>query len=155
MTKRPRKRDSAVIISSTIPSAKYAWSWSPLRSSNGRTAMDGLVGNGRTFPVRDVPCTEGHSWRKREYPKRLVNVLQRLLPEVSEESGNLSENHRLADCSGNDDSAGLRNALETGGNIYGCPMQFPVLANDVPRVNTYADLKLLLALAPAGAPSRN
>ena len=35
-------RDSAVMISSTIPSAKYSCSGSPLRLAKGRTAIDGL-----------------------------------------------------------------------------------------------------------------
>src|SRR5262249_18767999 len=37
-------RDNAVMISSTMPSAKYPCSGSPLRFSNGNTAMDGLSG---------------------------------------------------------------------------------------------------------------
>src|SRR4029450_3418102 len=43
-------RDSAVVMSSTIPSAKYSCSGSPLMFWNGRTAMEGLVGNVR-LPV--------------------------------------------------------------------------------------------------------
>ena len=31
MTKSQRKRDRAVMISSTMPSAKYSWSRSPLK----------------------------------------------------------------------------------------------------------------------------
>src|SRR5262249_42431500 len=39
-------RESAVIISSTIPSAKYSCSGSPLIFWNGSTAIDGLSGRG-------------------------------------------------------------------------------------------------------------
>src|ERR1700687_4369292 len=39
-------RDSAVMISSTMPSAKYSCSGSPLMFWNGITASDGLSGSG-------------------------------------------------------------------------------------------------------------
>src|SRR6266567_3323017 len=51
-------RDSAVIISSTIPSVKYSCSESPLMFWNGRTATDGLSGNfssGRLTSVANPP----------------------------------------------------------------------------------------------------
>ena len=43
----PLIRDSAVMMSSTVPSAKYSCSGSPLRLLNGSTAMDGLSGMAR------------------------------------------------------------------------------------------------------------
>src|SRR6516165_7892838 len=46
MTKSQRIRDSAVMISSTIPSAKYSCSESPLMFWNGITAIEGLSGKG-------------------------------------------------------------------------------------------------------------
>jgi hypothetical protein len=46
MTKSQRIRDSAVMISSTMPSAKYSCSGSPLIFVNGSTAIDGLSGSG-------------------------------------------------------------------------------------------------------------
>ena len=46
MTKSQRMRDSAVMISSTIPSAKYSCSGSPLILAKGSTAIDGLSGSG-------------------------------------------------------------------------------------------------------------
>jgi len=39
-------RESAVMISSTMPSAKYSCSGSPLMFWNGMTASDGLSGSG-------------------------------------------------------------------------------------------------------------
>ena len=48
MTNNHLNRESAVMISSTIPSAKYSCSGSPLMFSNGSTAMDGLSGSGGT-----------------------------------------------------------------------------------------------------------
>ena len=38
-------RDSAVVMSSTMPSAKYSCSGSPLMFWNGSTAIDGLSGS--------------------------------------------------------------------------------------------------------------
>src|SRR5512133_736082 len=52
MTKSHRMRESAVMISSTIPSAKYSCSGSPLMFWNGSTAIEGFSGNVR--PRRDL-----------------------------------------------------------------------------------------------------
>ena len=46
MTNSQRMRDSAVMISSTMPSTKYSCSGSPLMFWNGSTAIDGLSGSG-------------------------------------------------------------------------------------------------------------
>src|SRR5207244_12945777 len=46
MTKSQRIRESAVMISSTMPSAKYSCSGSPLILTKGNTAIDGLSGSG-------------------------------------------------------------------------------------------------------------
>ncbi len=48
MTNSDLLRDSAAVISSTMPSAKYACSGSPERLAKGMTAMEGLLGNGST-----------------------------------------------------------------------------------------------------------
>src|SRR6516164_3935467 len=45
MTKSQRMRESAVVISSTMPSAKYSCSGSPLMFWNGNTAIEGLSGS--------------------------------------------------------------------------------------------------------------
>src|SRR3954452_10765562 len=49
ITNSALKRESAVITSSTSPSAKYSCSGSPLMFVNGRTAMEGLSGSGSGF----------------------------------------------------------------------------------------------------------
>ena len=43
ITKQSRKRDSSVMMSSVMPSAKYSCSGSPLMLVNGSTAIDGLA----------------------------------------------------------------------------------------------------------------
>lgn len=45
MTKSQFMRAKPVMMSSTIPSAKYSCSGSPLRFENGRTATEGFSGN--------------------------------------------------------------------------------------------------------------
>src|SRR5271167_4498801 len=52
MTKSQRMRESAVMISSTMPSAKYSCSGSPLILAKGSTAIDGLSGSGSTGNAR-------------------------------------------------------------------------------------------------------
>ena len=46
MTNSRRKRDSSVMISSTMPSAKYSWPASSLKLVKGNTTMDGRLGSG-------------------------------------------------------------------------------------------------------------
>ena len=52
MTNSQAQRDSAVMMSSAMPSAKYSWSGSSLMLSNGSTAIDGLSGNGERRRLR-------------------------------------------------------------------------------------------------------
>ena len=51
ITKNQRNLDSAVMMSSLIPSAKYSCSGSPLMFWNGSTAMEGLSGSARGCAV--------------------------------------------------------------------------------------------------------
>jgi len=46
MTNSQRIWDSAVMISSTMPSEKYSWSGAPLKFANGISAIEGLSGSG-------------------------------------------------------------------------------------------------------------
>jgi hypothetical protein len=48
MTKNHRTFDSAVMMSSLMPSAKYSCSVSPLMFWNGSTAIEGLSGSAST-----------------------------------------------------------------------------------------------------------
>src|SRR5438132_4489640 len=81
MTKSQRIRDSAVMISSTMPSAKYPCSGSPLILANGNTAIDGLSGSGKAFAgvagsaVSDVgPARQTRSGRAMFFEALLANV---------------------------------------------------------------------------------
>src|SRR5216683_5123519 len=59
MTNSQLIRYSAVMISSTMPSAKYSCSGSPLIFWNGRTAIDGLSGSGSTGGLAAPTCAPG------------------------------------------------------------------------------------------------
>ena len=54
-------RDSAVMMSSTMPSAKYSCSGSPLMFWNGRTAIDGLSGSGSGGAFRRAEADAEHT----------------------------------------------------------------------------------------------
>src|SRR5438105_391971 len=73
MTKSQRMRDSAAMMSSTTPSAKYSCSESPLRFWNGKTAMEGLSGSasGRVVSSRpEVPAGRDDTTRPLALPDR-------------------------------------------------------------------------------------
>jgi hypothetical protein len=56
MTNSDGYRDSAVMMSSAIPSEKNSWRGSPLMLVKGRTATEGLSGNaGEEVATRFVP----------------------------------------------------------------------------------------------------
>src|SRR6516165_6410965 len=66
MTNSQRMRESAVMISSTMPSAKYSCSGSPLIFWNGKTAIDGLSGSAGPESLREkvepaTPCSAKYS----------------------------------------------------------------------------------------------
>ncbi|MCZ7560279.1 MAG: hypothetical protein M5U30_09715 [Burkholderiaceae bacterium] len=91
-TANQRKRDSAVMTSSEMPSAKYSCAGSPFRLANGRTAIEGLrtgspacasAGSGRsvsdtaTDPAKRYPTREAvaiHSMPAGPAPRSLRNA---------------------------------------------------------------------------------
>ena len=74
MTKNQRNRDSAVMMSSVMPSVKYSCSGSPLMLTNGRTAIEGFS---------DVmKCAAGVANGDAIDAHRPSDVLQILVPEV-------------------------------------------------------------------------
>src|ERR1700732_2648938 len=80
MTKKSLTRHSVAVISSTIPSAKYPWSGSPLIFWNGSTAIDGLSGRSSVGRSLDPPPAQPHPIG----PYRMPNVLELLLAGVLE-----------------------------------------------------------------------
>ena len=55
MTLKPANFDSDVRMSSTRPSQKYCWSASPLMSSNGSTAIEGISRGRGAAPLAGLP----------------------------------------------------------------------------------------------------
>ena len=55
ITNSSRKRDSSVMMSSVMPSAKNSCSGSPLMLLNGSTAIDGLSARSRAGPAAPAP----------------------------------------------------------------------------------------------------
>src|ERR1051325_8414644 len=78
MTNSQRMRLSAVMISSTLPSAKYSCSGSPLICRNGSAAIDGLSGSGRPAWVCGVGADDAHETN----PDWSGTVLEALLANV-------------------------------------------------------------------------
>src|SRR5215831_4293003 len=105
ITNSQRIRDSAVVMSSTMPSAKYSCSGSPLRFWNGRTAMDGLSGSAGfeepavigKFVACDAAVTAPWS-RMLAGPTKLEPILAaRLLPKHPTQGGDLHGEVALLD----------------------------------------------------------
>ena len=63
ITESQGKCEIAVVISSTMPSAKYSCSGSPLMFWNGSTASEGLSGNGGVGRRRRLPPSSPHEFR--------------------------------------------------------------------------------------------
>src|SRR3974377_1300577 len=65
MTKRQRMRESTVMTSSTMPSAKYSCSGSPLKLAKGSTAIEGLSGRAG---AGEPPSPASRRWRSAPSP---------------------------------------------------------------------------------------
>ncbi len=81
ITNSQRMRESAVMISSTMPSTKYSCSGSPLMFWNGNTAIDGLSGSG-SARGRGRVCRAVASADDAIDPHRPRDVLEALLADI-------------------------------------------------------------------------
>src|SRR5437016_9039539 len=93
MTKSHLIRARPVRMSSTMPSAKYSCSGSPLMFWNGSTAMEGLSGSARAGPGRSIfgrhRCA---ALRHSPGPHGLGDIFQRLQTHVVEDDVDLAAN---------------------------------------------------------------
>ena len=125
-------RDSAVMMSSTMPSAKYSCSGSPLILVNGRTAMEGLSGTSK--PVRGAAVGARRRRAAIEQrapgPHRLGNVLERLLAQIVPGDLDLAA-HLAMRIVGDADAAGLGDRLQPGGDIDAVAENVVVVDDDV------------------------
>jgi hypothetical protein len=119
-------RLSAVVISSTIPSAKYSCSGSPLMFSNGSTAIVLWEWKGCT-QLLDRRATRSRAYRVRA--DRLGDVLELLLAAILEANGQLAFDfavHLL----GNQDAARICDPFQPDRNVDPVAVEFTVLPND-------------------------
>jgi hypothetical protein len=120
------------MISSTMPSAKYSCSGSPLMFGNGKTAIDGLSGSARAGSGTRCPWVT-----TRKTPHRPCDVLKLLLADVFEDQvepayGILLYPRRHAD------PARLGKSLEPGRDVDPVAKDVAILDNDVADVDADA-----------------
>src|SRR5262245_44747697 len=129
------------MISSTMPSAKYSCSRSPLRLSNGRTAMDGLLGSGRASPARGIPEETGPARADNAYARIGSSMFLRVFrPRSVKDAGELP-----SDCfsyrSRNHDATRLRSAFQTSGNVDCRAEKVTGLIDHIAKMDADADLE--------------
>src|ERR1700687_939280 len=142
ITNSDLKRDSAVMMSSTMPSAKYSCSGSPDMFWNGSTAIEGLSGSARGWTVSTF-CRHCRRRRVRinsTTPRahRLGNILQRLQTHIVE--GNIDFAADLAlGVIGDADASGFRDPFQTRGDVDAIAKNIVVVDDDVADVNADAE----------------
>src|SRR6266446_10902903 len=133
MTNSHRMRESAVMISSTIPSAKYSCSGSPLIFWNGSTAIDGLSGSGREKATAGVTVDEV-SLRDVISRDRLSDIFYLLRAKIGEGQGQLCAD-LIPHHTGDANPARLRESLQSGRDIHGVAEEIVALNDDVADVD--------------------
>ena len=98
------------MISSTMPSAKYSCSGSPLILAKGSTAIDGLSGSGSAGADADGPWQRTASPNPVD-PHRPGDVLDLLLAQIFEDKGQPVA-HVVMDRVGDANPAGLGQRFE-------------------------------------------
>ena len=148
-TKSQRMRDSAVMISSTMPSTKYSCSGSPLILANGSTAIDGLSGSGSSAAPHPRVTRASLSRLRgrvregafRPHPvgaDRAGNILQCLVAHIREGEVELARRvllHPRRDA----DPTGFGQPFELGGDIDPVAENVAVLGDDIALVDADAE----------------
>src|SRR6266851_4075906 len=153
MTKSQRMRESAVMISSTMPSAKYSCSGSPLILAKGSTAIDGLSGSGSaggsaapTRALRALPSTRKRG-RAREGafrshpvdPHWPSDVLDLLLAQILKDKGQPVA-HVVINRIGDEHPAGISQAFDPRGNVDAVAIEVVALDDHVTEIDADAQL---------------
>ncbi len=140
MTSRSWNRDSSVMMSSVKPSEKNSWSGSPLMFTNGSTAIEGTrvgVGFGCAAPEAAAAPVSLPSKQHAENANRPADVLDGVFAEILE-----ADVEPVADlfahCGGDADAAGLRDRLETRGDIHAVAEDVVVLDDHVAEIDADA-----------------
>src|SRR6202022_2455790 len=158
--KSQRMRESAVMISSTMPSTKYSCSGSPLMFWNGSTAIDGLSGSGMGGPPppRPPPLALGTLSRmgggggprrlsdgvgegraNPVDPHRAGNVLDLLFAQILEDKGQPVA-HLVMDRVGDEDAAGIGERFDPGGDVDAVAIKIVALDDHVAEIDADAQL---------------
>src|SRR5258708_378888 len=132
MTKSQRMRESAVMISSTMPSTKYSCSGSPLILANGNTAIDGLSGSARVRALRSDA----------KHPHRPRDVLHLLLAQILEGEVELVT-HLLVRRAAEANAAGLGQRFEPGCDIDPVAEDVALIEDYVAEIDANAELDVL------------
>src|SRR5215831_701831 len=137
MTNSQRMRESAVMISSTIPSAKYSCSGSPLIFWNGNTA----IGQGECWSAferrhfgRVLRGGEPHSVD----PHRTSNVLEALLSNVVEREVE-TPRYVLLNARRNANASGLGQTFQTSRYVHPITEDVAVFYDDIALMNAYSE----------------
>ena len=141
MTKSDLDRDSPVMMSSTMPSAKYSCSGSPLMFWNGSTAMEGLSGRGSgcavslggLLPLPEKRLGNAHA----PDPHRFGDILQRLRTHVLKSDIDLATNLPVS-IVGNANAARFCDLFETHRNIDPVTKDIVLFDNNITDVNADA-----------------
>src|SRR5271165_21112 len=137
MTKTQQMRLSAVMISSTMPSAKYSCSGSPLILANGSTPTDGLSGRAGPEPA----CANGEpaAVTTRYARTGRATFLSGCSP-MSSKARSRRARGVLLYARRNADTARLGQAFEPGGNIDAVAKDVAVLDDDIADIDADAEL---------------
>src|SRR5215831_1643322 len=127
------------MISSTVPSAKYSCSGSPLMFWNSNTAIDGLSGSGSGWGGVEagfsgdgpIPNSIHTHWPRDVLNAVLAQVLKRVVEPVA---------HLIANDTADANPAGLSQSLQPGRHIHAITEDVVHLDDYVPEVD--ADAKL-------------
>src|SRR6516165_5637698 len=133
MTNSQRMRLSAVAISSTMPSAKYSCSGSPLRFWNGNTAIDGLSGNASGADTAGFAPS-----LMRQTCTGLAMFLTCCSPRSSNATSSLSR-HLVVHHSADADAARLRQRFETCRDVDAISIDVVLVDDHVTEVDAYAE----------------
>ena len=131
------------MMSSTMPSAKYSCSGSPLMFWNGSTAIDGLSGSGR---ARSPRPSRASCRRSRKTCTGRAMFFSSISPLSMKAKIELVA-HLLVDCARDGDAAGIRDAFDARSNIDAVAHQIVALHHNVADMDADAQRQRPSALA--------
>ena len=147
MTNSHGSRAIAVVISSTMPSAKYSCSGSPLKFWNGSTAIDGLSGNANGT---DADAAGFAPRRMRQTCTGLAMFLTCCSPHILRGEVELVA-HLVVHDAAHTDTARLGERFQTRRYIDAVAIDVVVVEDDVAEIDPDAELDALILRHPSVA----